>query len=288
MRIKRLHTVVKIMAICLSVLQLGNGSHRGMDKPSKGCYPFLPCSTLKPASIILSMFLLLLIMDNLSYYAESQPRTSSDLRHASIPSQYQYTPLHGSRLIRLLTILPAAKHDDPLHCSLSTVDIDDNPSCEALSYTWGDPFGVENPYYGQCSSREVMIGRRRLPIMLTLHEVLLQLRSCGFIGKLWADAICINQSDVLERSAQVNMMADIYEIATKVKVWLGKDNYTSNDVAQLLPKLSSADDLLLSISKDGSSPKDIWTPEYLGLPSASDPIWDSKSHFFKREWFQRF
>ncbi|KAJ1333112.1 HET domain-containing protein [Microdochium nivale] len=39
---------------------------------------------------------------------------------------------------------------------------------------------------------------------------------------LWVDALCINQQDVTERAAQVNMMGRIYSSASDVIVWLGK------------------------------------------------------------------
>jgi hypothetical protein len=38
---------------------------------------------------------------------------------------------------------------------------------------------------------------------------------------LWVDAICINQGDTTERSAQVNLMDQIYRQAASVSVWLG-------------------------------------------------------------------
>jgi hypothetical protein len=38
---------------------------------------------------------------------------------------------------------------------------------------------------------------------------------------LWVDAICINQSDTLEKNIQVAMMGEIYENAATVRVWLG-------------------------------------------------------------------
>lgn len=39
---------------------------------------------------------------------------------------------------------------------------------------------------------------------------------------LWVDAICINQLDVQERSAQVLIMGDIYSRCERVTIWLGK------------------------------------------------------------------
>ena len=38
---------------------------------------------------------------------------------------------------------------------------------------------------------------------------------------MWADAVCINQSDLDERSSQVSIMGDIYKNAQKCQVWLG-------------------------------------------------------------------
>lgn len=37
------------------------------------------------------------------------------------------------------------------------------------------------------------------------------------------DAVCINQADTQERAQQVSMIADIYENAAEVCVWLGPD-----------------------------------------------------------------
>ena len=37
----------------------------------------------------------------------------------------------------------------------------------------------------------------------------------------WVDAICINQADIDERSAQVKIMKIIYESADTVFAWLG-------------------------------------------------------------------
>lgn len=43
-------------------------------------------------------------------------------------------------------------------------------------------------------------------------------------GYFWVDAICINQADLEERSAQVQIMPQIYSQASCVIVWLGDDS----------------------------------------------------------------
>lgn len=39
---------------------------------------------------------------------------------------------------------------------------------------------------------------------------------------VWVDAICINQSSKEDKSVQVEMMAEVYEKAAAVAVWLGE------------------------------------------------------------------
>jgi hypothetical protein len=59
-------------------------------------------------------------------------------------------------------------------------------------------------------------------ITRNLFEGLLRIRDSHARERLWVDAVCINQDDVLERSAQVQMMSRIYATAAMVYVWLGE------------------------------------------------------------------
>jgi hypothetical protein len=54
-----------------------------------------------------------------------------------------------------------------------------------------------------------------------LWNYLAQARSDGYVDPLWIDAICINQSDLDERSKQVAIMGQIYSKASEVRAWLG-------------------------------------------------------------------
>lgn len=40
---------------------------------------------------------------------------------------------------------------------------------------------------------------------------------------LWADAVCINQKDIVERGHQVAIMSPVYTSTTEVSVWLGQE-----------------------------------------------------------------
>jgi len=48
---------------------------------------------------------------------------------------------------------------------------------------------------------------------------------------IWIDPISINQYDILERSAQVQLMGDIYERGARLRIWLGE--HTSNTIAAI-------------------------------------------------------
>ena len=50
---------------------------------------------------------------------------------------------------------------------------------------------------------------------------------------LWIDALCINQKDKKEKSEQVNRMANVYESAEWVLIWLGQSYTTTGRVLQM-------------------------------------------------------
>ncbi|OCK96232.1 uncharacterized protein K441DRAFT_487817, partial [Cenococcum geophilum 1.58] len=54
----------------------------------------------------------------------------------------------------------------------------------------------------------------------SFHSGLVELRYRNEPRFLWADAICINQGNIAERSRQVSFMRVIYEAAARVLVWL--------------------------------------------------------------------
>lgn len=123
-----------------------------------------------------------------------------------------YDTLPSGRWFRLLRIHPG-RHDDPLRCDLIPKALDEAPTYTALSYVWGDPTNIG---YVTCSGIET-------PLTLSLVGGLRQLRNSDRAEMVWADAICINQADIKEKTHQVNMMGTIYDEANGVLVWLGDD-----------------------------------------------------------------
>ncbi|KAF2724319.1 HET-domain-containing protein [Polychaeton citri CBS 116435] len=86
----------------------------------------------------------------------------------------------------------------------------------ALSYYWGPPSPVQH----------IILNNRPFPVGPNLFQALRHLRSHQRIRqgfKIWIDAICINQADIAERSAQVGRMREIYAAAWQVVIWLGPE-----------------------------------------------------------------
>jgi hypothetical protein len=86
------------------------------------------------------------------------------------------------------------------------------PSYWALSYEWDLLPGNETIFVDGCS----------LSVRANLVAFLKILRDKAEVPALiWADAICINQTDIAERNAQLQLMRRIFPEAVGVLSWLG-------------------------------------------------------------------
>jgi len=127
---------------------------------------------------------------------------------------YQFQQLPTQTSIRLINLEPES-NPDTLACSFEIVDVHSPPEYIALSYVWGD----------ESSKVPITCDGKSISVTSNLRDALQKF--CGLQKKtrLWADALCINQQDNLEKNKQVAMMATIYSNASKVFVWLGPDPY---------------------------------------------------------------
>ncbi|KAJ3939245.1 uncharacterized protein N0V96_010692 [Colletotrichum fioriniae] len=145
-------------------------------------------------------------------------------------AQYQYTPFSTPKSIRLIRLVNTADKSSPLECSFEETSLDNPVSYAALSYTWGGepsnvPLTVVNTTTTTTSQN---------PSQQTLQPPLMITPNCAAVLNilrgprirdlsLWVDAVCINQSSNDEKSVQVGMMAELYEKAKYVFVWLGNE-----------------------------------------------------------------
>ena len=140
----------------------------------------------------------------------------------------KYEPLPSSHYIRLLVLHPASTKEDEIHCDLIPRSIDEKLVFEALSYVWGNPLPKKRVY---CGGEYADIGP-------SLESALRHLRHTSKARVLWADALCINQADNGERSAQVQLMGDIYSMASGTVVWLGEDpDDRGSEIIQVIEKI---------------------------------------------------
>jgi hypothetical protein len=146
------------------------------------------------------------------------------------PTVFTYDDLNpDSNQIRLLRILPPklnsrerrGENAEEVRCEIFHANLDEHPSYRALSYTWGDE---SDPNYS------IYINGRQFEVRENLFHALYRFRSDGIALVIWIDAICINQTNDLERNYQVAKMTLIYERATEVVVWLGP-SYDDSDLA---------------------------------------------------------
>ncbi|KAI0197181.1 heterokaryon incompatibility protein-domain-containing protein [Xylaria flabelliformis] len=143
------------------------------------------------------------------------------------PNPYLYPPLlQDPSAIRLVVLLPSAESHSDILCKLcnSTLGRSDTDKYEALSYVWGD------------SSKTKAISVNNKPFQATrnLESALRNLRYRNRYRVLWVDSMCINQSNVTERNAQVQQMDCIYKKAQRVIVWLGPESEDSSDAFDIL------------------------------------------------------
>ncbi|KAF1994097.1 hypothetical protein P154DRAFT_527292 [Amniculicola lignicola CBS 123094] len=140
---------------------------------------------------------------------------------------YKYETLPSAQSIRILTLCPAEQHTDAIECMIETTELEE-ASYNALSYTWG-----MNEDGNASQDHELFIHGNRKWITQNLFEGLKRIRLCDKPLRIWIDAVCINQQDVVERSAQVAIMADIYARAEKVLAWLGNAVEEQEDLIML-------------------------------------------------------
>ena len=116
--------------------------------------------------------------------------------------------------------MPHEEKEAPIQCKLFNYSlVGANHLYEALSYVWGSRQDLKT----------ISIDKDCLQVTPNLHMALMRLRDRFIERVIWIDAICINQEDIQERSAQVQRMARIYGKANRVIVWLGPEADQSDE-----------------------------------------------------------
>jgi hypothetical protein len=122
---------------------------------------------------------------------------------------------------------------------------------------------------------------QRLQVTKSLYSALRRLRNLGYFT-IWADAICINQADDIEKGQQVQMMGHIYKHAQEVICDLGEADWQVPAALELLHIIIS------SLSKvervEVINHQDF---EQYSLPDLDDEKWLTLGILLSRPWFRR-
>jgi hypothetical protein len=157
---------------------------------------------------------------------------------------FTYTPLPENGAFRTVSILPG-NPNEPLVLEISNQSFDNPPRYDALSYTWGEP--------GRTSIIYVRCGQCDLPLTTSLAEALHRFRLSSASRTFWIDQCCIDQSNVAERSQQVNCMKRIYAAADMVYAWLGPGPTDMGcSVRDILLRIDTAIDTAASEAMSGT------------------------------------
>lgn len=160
-----------------------------------------------------------------------------------ISQVFSHIPLStNGHYIRLVKIHNVEENEaSKLKLDLAVHQFTDNIAYSAVSYEWGNAEGAA----------QLQINNQIVSIRQNLHDFLKILsHSANKDEWLFVDAICIDQSNILERNAQVQRMGDIYRKARVVLVWLGPATPESDVIFKMCETqvVSAEDDALTSIS----------------------------------------
>lgn len=157
---------------------------------------------------------------------------------------YQYQPLpsgvslgSAKPLTRILHLEPGCD-DEPFRGRLEVTNAEKASPYEALSYCWGN----EEP------NSHMWIEESPLPIRPNLASAIKALRYRDKARRLWIDALCIDQSNLEERSRQVRYMRLIYRHCTKVIVWLGPMGPGVKDAFEAAKRIIESEALIRQVS----------------------------------------
>jgi hypothetical protein len=197
--------------------------------------------------------------------------------------EFEYSNRLRGRKIRLLFVQPSSPEDTSQGLEVNIVEqFLDLAEFDALSYVWG-----KDPPKNQilCNGKPFNIGKN-------LNDALLESRHRGCRNGLWADAICINQKDDVEKTDQVRLMGQIYSKASRTIIWLGPQIYGDEIGVHLIEllwaKRNAMDPNILNkhnLSEDFHC--EAWgAPDIAHIQHGNSP-WHQLLEIFRHAWFTR-
>ena len=215
-------------------------------------------------------------------------------------TSFSYSPLESGDMIRLLRI--DYSHTESLTLKGTIFHFDRNQAVMdapwiAISYRWGEardvvPMSIRfqigrsldtallnnsNPYQTHHAPRSA------LETLQALHD-----QGCIAEKTIWIDALCINQADLVEKSAQVRIMGDIYRLASSTMVYLGPSSPWTAKAVTFMSKLETYF-ASLKVLESLEEPVTFSFQHLFDMTSTSrdSEEWLALREYFKRPWFAR-
>lgn len=196
--------------------------------------------------------------------------------------RYRYCPLKHTRDFRLVRIGTNATgtNKPSIACVFFHHSLDDVPQYSTLSYTWASP-GPDKEEIIDCSGDKTLSIQPNLAAWINTHGI-----SLANHGRLfWIDQLCIDQTNVSERSQQVRLMKELYTNSSKLFVWLGPG---SEETTLALETLNRAGTVLQDLFRN--PPRHMVSfEEYYdrGFPRPDTVAWGAVYSLFEKSYFRR-
>lgn len=190
--------------------------------------------------------------------------------------QFTYTQLDASKAdsFRILELQPGEK-EAPIVCNLIHARLDTQPAYEAISYVWGSS---EKPISIDCEGK-------RLCITQNFKDALIRVRLSDRPRRVWADSVCIDQDNLDEKGHQVQFMGKIYSNASRVLIFLGKDE--EGHAPQAMSLVKDVSNMVAKTLLDCEQTYDSFPDLDPDDPWFQDDRWPAYGSLFSLPWFNR-
>ncbi|KXJ84718.1 heterokaryon incompatibility protein-domain-containing protein [Microdochium bolleyi] len=192
-----------------------------------------------------------------------------------------YAALRHPDSIRLLELTQLDTVEASLQGRLVPRRLCERPVYTALSYVWGD----------EICKGAITIGDESVPIGRNLCECLKELSSHTGAITIWADQLCINQTDEAEKEHQVQMMGRIYSEAELVIGWIGLSTPENQLALKAFKAVGAGLINQRSAEKSKLALRDLYDTGHFTSPadlaSPGSAIWRAVTKFTQLAWFER-
>jgi hypothetical protein len=172
----------------------------------------------------------LMSLDEFKNYKWTQLKSPTHIRLVKITASPKTVGELGSNgHPRAFEVIEASCLDRELTCEIIEEDISTSLKYDAISYTWlGFPQNIPLRVKGE----------QRLWINAPLYACLQRLMANSDNRLCWIDQICVDQTNMEEKNAQVLLMHKIYGKASKTYIWLGEEDLDSREALTTLDNLN--------------------------------------------------